>query len=355
MNAATGIALTIGLLLANAFFVGAEFALISARRSIIEPRAQQGGRAARMTLWGIEHVSLMMATAQLGITVCSLALGYVAEPAIAHLLEPPFHAAGVPDAFVHPIAFAIALSLVTYLHVVFGEMVPKNIALAGPERMAVVLGPVLVVLYKIFAPILTMFNGIGNGVLRLMKVQPKDEVTSVFTRDEVSGLVEESRDGGLITAEDEQLLLNALTFQSRSVENIVLPMPSLRCLPHGFTPEQAEHVALAGFSRFPVLGPHAEEGGHHRPVGYVHIKDFLVVPDDQRDVPVSSELIRAMPTVSSEDSLQKVLSTMQRAGAHLAVVDDAHAQLLGVVTLEDVLEELVGQIRDDSRGARAAR
>ncbi|WP_029069447.1 hemolysin family protein [Jonesia quinghaiensis] len=355
MSPLTGILITIALLAANAFFVGAEFALISARRSIIEPRAQQGGRAARMTLWGIEHVSLMMATAQLGITVCSLALGYVAEPAIAHLLEEPFHAAGVPDVLVHPIAFAIALSLITYLHVVFGEMVPKNIALAGPERMAFLLGPVLVVVYTVFSPVLKMFNGIGNGVLRLMKVEPKDEVTSVFTRDEVSGLVEESRDGGLITAEDEQLLLNALTFQSRSVENIVLPMPTMRCLPYSFTAAQAEEVALAGFSRFPVLGPVDIDGDTGRPVGYVHVKDFLVIPDGQRDQPVSRDVIRTMPLVSSSDSLQKVLSTMQRAGAHLALVNDAQGELLGVATLEDVLEELVGQIRDDSRVARAVR
>src|SRR5699024_2982684 len=134
MSTATGLGLTLLLLLLNAFFVGAEFSLISARRSVIEPKALEGRWTAKITIYAMEHVSLMMAGAQMGITVCSLALGAISEPAIAHLLEPPFDALGVPGALVHPISFAVALALVTYLHVVFGEMVPKNIALAGPER-----------------------------------------------------------------------------------------------------------------------------------------------------------------------------------------------------------------------------
>src|SRR5687768_2882790 len=139
----TGSALVLGvlLLIGNAFFVGAEFALIAARRSQIEPRAEEGSRMARTTLRAMEHVSLVMAGAQLGITVCSLGLGAVAEPAVAHLLEPILEAIRVPDQLLHPIAFAIALSIVVYAHVVLGEMVPKNLAIAGPERAALVLGP----------------------------------------------------------------------------------------------------------------------------------------------------------------------------------------------------------------------
>ncbi|WP_435298696.1 hemolysin family protein [Timonella sp. A28] len=346
MSPITGILVTVFLLILNAFFVGAEFALISARRSIIEPKAQNGGRAAKMTLWAIENVSFMMAAAQMGITVASLLLGYVSEPAIAHLIEEPFKEWGVPESMVHPIAFAIALSLVTFLHVVLGEMVPKNIALAGPDKVALVLGPILVVIAKIFSPILWLFNGIGNSILRLMKVEPRDEVATVFTQEEVADLVEESHEGGLISSDDEQLLLSALTFESRSVENVIIPMVKMRTIDEGFTPAQAEQVALNGFSRFPVLN------AERRPVGYVHIKDFLDVDLDARDLPADPSIIRPMPTLQATDSLQAVLSCMQREGAHLALVE-AQGHVAGVVTLEDVLEELVGQIRDDSRASRA--
>lgn len=341
-----GLALTAFLLACNAFFVGAEFALIGARRSIIEPKAQEGGRAAKMTLWAIENVSFMMAAAQMGITVFSLLLGAVSEPMIAHAIEGPFRDLGIPENMVHPVAVAITLAFITYLHVVLGEMVPKNIAIAGPEKSALILGPALVVIAMIFKPILWSFNAIGNGILRLMGVEPKNEVATVFTQAEVADLVEESQDGGMISEEDEQLLLSALTFESRSVANVVIPMDQMRTIKEGFTAAEAEIVALNGYSRFPVLG------GDARPVGYVHIKDFLDVPAELRDKPVDASVIRSMPTLAAEDSLQKVLGRMQRDGAHLAVVEDATG-VVGVVTLEDVLEELVGQIRDDSRASKA--
>ncbi|MBF6621351.1 MAG: DUF21 domain-containing protein, partial [Patulibacter sp.] len=185
------VALLIGVVLLglNAFFVGAEFALISARRSEIEPRAEEGSRAAKITLGAMEHVSLMMAGAQLGITICSVGLGYIAEPALAHLIEPLFEAIGIPSSLLHPVAFVIALSIVVYLHVVLGEMVPKNIALAGPERSALMLGPPLVMVVRILRPAIAGLNWVANVVLRGVGVEPKDEVTSAFTRDEVAGLL----------------------------------------------------------------------------------------------------------------------------------------------------------------------
>ena len=346
MSDLLGIGLTIVLLAANAFFVGAEFALISARRTIIEPKALAGSRAAKITLGAMENVSLMMAGAQLGITICSLALGYISEPAIAHLLEVPFAAVGIPEAFQHPIAFAIALSLVTYLHVVFGEMVPKNIALAGPERMAMVLAPVLVGIVTVLRPLLWVLNGIANMILRLLKVEPKDEVTSVFTRDEVAALVEESRHGGLLEANDERLLLGALTFEERSVTGIVIPLDKVTALPAGVTPAQAETVAAGGFSRFPIFDAFGELAG------YVHIKDLLEIDETARDSPIDPCLIRALPRIDREMPLRRALAVMQNSGAHLGVVVGDDGRVEGVVTLEDMLEELVGQIRDDSRKLR---
>lgn len=267
MSTGTGLALTFLLLVLNAFFVGAEFALISARRSIIEPRALEGKWAAKVTLSAMEQVSLMMAGAQMGITVSSLALGAISEPAIAHLLEVPLEALGVPGAFTHPIAFVIALALVTYLHVVFGEMVPKNIALAGPERMALILAPILMGVVTVLRPVLWLLNSCGNLVLRMLGVTPKDEVTSVFTRNEVAAMVSESREGGLLEDNDEALLLGALRFEARSVANLVIPLDQVSSLPDGVTAAQAEAAAVEGYSRFPVRGPGGALMGYvHRPL-----------------------------------------------------------------------------------------
>lgn len=352
MSAGTGLALTGALLLLNAFFVGAEFALLSARRTKIEPRALAGHRFARITLSAMENISLMMAGAQLGITICSLALGSISEPVIAHLLEVPFAAVRMPEQLLHPVSFAIALSLVTFLHVVLGEMVPKNIALAGPERMAMALGPVLAVIVRVLYPILWLVNGIANLGLRILRVEPKDEVTSSFTRAEVAGLVAESHSGGLIELNDERLLLGALQFGARDVRSVLLPMDTVRTLPEGVSPAAAESVSVEGFSRFPL---HSPDGTL---TGYVHIKDLLETDPGIRMRAVNQDVVRALPTVSATDSLRSVLAVMQRSGAHLAQVREQPGSgpteppagpPLGVVTLEDVLEELVGVIRDDSR------
>lgn len=348
MSDLAGIGLMFLLLVLNAFFVGAEFALISARRTRIEPRAAAGNPLARITLYAMEHVSLMMAGAQLGITICSLALGSISEPAIAHLLEGPMDALGVPHGWQHPVALVIALSLVTYLHVVFGEMVPKNIALAGPDRMAMGLAPVLVVLVWVLYPILWLLNGVANISLRLIRVQPKDEVTSTFTRDEVAELVEESHEGGLIELNDERLLLGALQFTERDIRSVTLPMRIVRTLPSTITPAQAEAASVQGFSRFPVTGADGSL------VGYLHVKDIIGVAESLRHEPIPASVIRPLPRVGPGDSLREVMETMQRASSHLAAVHDSvdgvdSPEPLGVVTLEDVLEELVGEIRDDSR------
>src|ERR687897_276309 len=183
-----GVGLAVVLLALNAFFVGAEFALLSARRSQIEPRAQAGSRAARTTLRAMENISLVMAGAQLGITICSLGLGAVGEPPGAHLLEPVFHLARLPDDLLHPVSFVVAMSIVVYLHVVLGEMVPKNIALAGPDRAALVLSPPMMAIVTVLRPVIAGMNMAANAVLRLLRIEPRDEVHSSFTREEVAAL-----------------------------------------------------------------------------------------------------------------------------------------------------------------------
>jgi CBS domain containing-hemolysin-like protein len=340
MSDYTALLVAVGLLAANAFFVGAEFALVSARRTQIEPRAAEGSRAARTTIKAMEQVSLVMAGAQLGITVCSLGLGALGEPAVAHLLEPVFHAAGVPDSLLHPVAFVVALGIVVYLHVVLGEMVPKNIAIAGPERAAIVLGPPMMLVVTVLRPVVVTFNAIANGVLRLMRVEPKDEVSSAFTREEVAALVDESRGEGLLPDEEYDRLSGALGFTERTVMSVLMPREDLATVPRGATVAEVEQVcASTGFSRFPV----ASNGDL---MGYLHIKDVLETDPERRSRQVDDKWIRPFATMRPQDVLHDALATLQRRGAHMGRIVEDDGTVLGLVTLEDVLEELVGEIRD---------
>ena len=341
MSDSAAVLLAVLLLLANAFFVGAEFALISARRSQIEPLAQEGSRMARSTLRAMENVSLVMAGAQLGITMASLGLGAVGEPAVAHLIEPGLHALGVPDGLLHPIAFAIALSIVVYLHVVLGEMVPKNIALAGPDRAALVLGPPMMGVVTVLRPVITGLNAIANATLRLLRVEPRDEVSSTYTREEVAALVEESRGEGLLQEDEYDRLAGALGFTEKTVQAVLMTPDTLATVRRGSTAADVEALCAAtGFSRFPVAGDDGEL------LGYLHIKDVLETDEDRRLRVIDDKWIRPFAPVLATDPLHEALETLQRRGAHLAKVVEPDGTVLGLATLEDVIEELVGEIRD---------
>jgi CBS domain containing-hemolysin-like protein len=341
MSDLTAVLLAVLLLGANAFFVGAEFALISARRTQIEPLVAAGSRAARTTLRAMENVSLVMAGAQLGITASSLGLGAIGEPAVAHLIEPLLHAVGVPEGLMHPISFAVALTVVVYLHVVLGEMVPKNIALAGPERSALVLGPPMMVVVTILKPIVVTLNAIANVLLRMIRIEPRDEVASTFTRDQVSAMVDESRHEGLIEPGEYDRLAGALGFTERTVTTVLLARESIRTVSRGATVLEVEQLcAETGYSRFPVAAPDDEL------VGYLHIKDVLEAEGGDEERPIEDKWIRPFASVRPSDRLHDALTALRRRGAHMGrvVADDGH--VLGLVALEDVLEELVGEIRD---------
>ncbi len=278
MGDLTGLLLAVVLLAGNAFFVGAEFALVSARRTQVEPRAREGSRSARTTLRAMERVSMMMAGAQLGITVCSLGLGAVGEPAVAHLLEAPFEDLGLPGGLLHAVSFAIALTLVVSLHMLVGEMVPKNIALADPERSALLLGPPLYALVYVLRPLIWILNLSANAVLRLLRVQPQEEVASAFTQEEVAGLISESRREGLLGEEQHRLATGALEFSGQTAADVAIPPADLVTVRRGATVAELESLcAETGFSRFPVAGESGELDG------YLHLKDLLGVEPGRRN------------------------------------------------------------------------
>jgi CBS domain containing-hemolysin-like protein len=320
--------------------VGAEFALVSARRTQLEPRAEAGSRMARTTIKAMENISLVIGVNQLGITVCSLVLGAVGEPAVAHLVEPGLHALHVPESFLHPISFVIALAVVVYLHVVMGEMIPKNLALAGPDRAALVLGPPIWGIVTVLRPVVVVINALAAGVLRLLGARLTDEVSSTYTREEVAALVEESRGEGLLEADEYDRLAGALGFTEKTVAAVLMPPETLTTVRRGSTAAEVETLcASTGFSRFPVTG----DGDL---LGYLHIKDVLEPDESRRDRPVEDKWIRPFAPVAADDPLHDALETLQRRGAHMARVVDPEGVTLGLATLEDVIEELVGEIRD---------
>ncbi|MFC0531801.1 hemolysin family protein [Phytohabitans kaempferiae] len=329
------------LLVVNAFFVGSEFAVISARRSQIEPRAAAGSKAAKTTLWAMEHATLMLATSQLGITVCSLVILNVSEPAIHHLLEYPLGWTGLTPAMVTGVAFVVALVLVTFLHVVFGEMVPKNIAFSVPDRAALILAPPLVLVSRLVSPLIRALNWVANGVLRLFKVEPKDEATSAYTLDQVATIVEQStREGTLVDVTGT--LSAAFEFTEKAVADVEVPLGQLVLLPPEATPRDVRQaVSTSGYSRY-VLS--AADGA---PSKYLHLKDVLdLTGPDTLDRPIPADRIRELPTVARAAELEDALTEIRGQGAHVARVVDANGTVTGVLFLEDIVEELIGEVQD---------
>src|SRR5215207_6629361 len=306
-----GLAWLVILLAGNAFFVGAEFAVISARRSQIEPRAAQGSKAAKTTLYAMEHATLMLATSQLGITVCSLIILTVSEPAIHHLLEYPLSATPMSPDMIGVVAFVVALVLVTYLHVVVGEMVPKNTAFSVPDRAALMLAPPLVLFSRVFRPIIAALNWMANGVVRLCGVEPKDEAASTFTLEEVAGIVEQSRREGTLL-DTAGTLARALEFTDKRVSDEDVPIDQMVLLPHEVTPRQIHQaVSQHGFSRYVIQ----DRSGV--PSGYLHVKDVMDL-EHAFDQPVPVKRIRRLVSLSSDADLEDAMRVMRQHGNHVA-------------------------------------
>ncbi len=342
------ILIALALLAGNAFFVGAEFALVSARRTQVEPHAEAGSYRARVTVRAMDRVSLMMAGAQLGITACSLGLGAIGEPAVAHQLEKPLAAIGVEGAWLHGIAFAIALVIVVSLHMVLGEMVPKNIAIAGPERSAMLLGPPLYFLVVAIKPIIVLLNWSANVVLRLLRVKPTDEVASAFDADGVAALVAESHQEGLLDEHEHRVLEGSLQLSFETVRDVLTPASDLVSLPVDVTPQRAQKECVrTGYSRFPLVTP---DGDY---VGYLHLKDFVEVPRGGATKPIPEESVRPLTVLGPDLSLEEALTAMQARGTHLALVKDEDGAVLGAAMLEDVIERLVGEVADAGQAVAA--
>ncbi|MFT4212140.1 MAG: hemolysin family protein [Microbacterium sp.] len=342
-----GILWLVVLLVCNGFFVASEFAVISARRSQIEPLAERGSRSAKTALWAMEHATLMLATSQLGITICSLVILNVSEPAIHHLLAAPLEWTGWTETAIDVTGFVVALVLVSYLHVVFGEMVPKNMAFSMPDRAVLMLATPLVWVSKLFHPVIVTLNWIANHAVRLAGIEPRNEAASTFTLDEVATIVTQSRREGVLD-DAAGTVAAVVEFTDKKAMDVAVPLAELVTLPTVTTPAEIERaVAVHGFSRYVIVDA---DGA---PVGYVHLKDVIRVAENTDDEylarPLPPKRVHRMVPVLETTDLEDALALMRRAGRHLAEVRDAEGTTTAVLFLEDVIEELIGEIEDATR------
>jgi CBS domain containing-hemolysin-like protein len=326
------------LLLGNAFFVGAEFAVMSARRAQIEPRAEAGSRPAKITIKAMEKVSLMLATVQLGVTICSLLILLIVEPSVHELLHPLLH--DLSESAASAISFTTALVIVSFMHVVFGEMVPKNISFSIPERAALILVPPLYFLAQALRPVVVSLDVLANACLRLFRVPVRSDANTAYTLDQVEDIVEHSTREGVLN-DSSGALSNAFEFTEKKVRDISVAPSNLISFNETVTPREIEQaVAKHGFSRYPLTSDNNDI------VGYVHLKDVIDLRDDEVDDPIPAKRIRTLISMPASMELEDALASMKRVGAHMARSFDRSGKLVGVLFLEDILEELVGEVQD---------
>jgi CBS domain containing-hemolysin-like protein len=336
------------LLVGNAFFVAGEFSLIASRRTMIEPLAA-GSQLARLALRAMSQIPLMIAGAQLGVTICSLGLGAIAEPAMSHLVMAPVRAIGLPDSAGRPIAFLLALVVVVFLHTVLGEMVPKNLTLVGPERAVLWLGPPMLWFCLATKPVLLTMKWLSRQVLRIWRIEAADAVKTVYTAEELAGLVAESRTEGLLDPEEHRRITGALALHDRTAADVLRPWPRVTTVAEDVSPASLEVLATrTGLSRFPVV-----ERETRRVRGFVHVKDILGVVGQARRAPIPVSLIRPLPVLPPDRSLAEALLAMRRERRHIVLVSDGRVPL-GLLTLDDVLRAVVGSADTVPRQAGTA-
>jgi len=332
----TGVALLVALLLliANGFFVAVEFGLIATQRAQLEEKASEGNKRARIALAAITDLNTQIAGAQLGITMCSIALGLVAEPSVAKLLENTL-LSGLGEGARHTVGLIIALSFVTFLHILIGEMVPKNIALADAPRTSMWLAPIHGAFVRFARPLVWLLNSLANLVLRAMGVTALDERASAKTPEELGKLLEEARDGRILEGYDFMLLTNTLELGGASIENAVVPLDQVATAPANASVAEIERsMAASGHSRLALT---SERGNL---IGWVHAKDLLSVDDKVWAEPLPAHRKRRLLPVDHRKAVEDALEMLQVNRQHFALAM-ADGQAIGIITLEDVLEVLV--------------
>lgn len=338
------------LILAHGFFVAGEFALVAADRPKIEKLAQEENRRAKSALAALRTLSFQLSGAQLGITITSLIVGFIAEPAIAEVIDPLVQLLGVPSGTSLGVSIALALILATASEMVVGELVPKNLALAKPVDLALRTSTPLRFANAAMRPLIAWLNGSANVVVRWVGIEPRDELKSVHSLEELEVLIRSSRiDGGLAEAEFS-LLSRSISFGGKDAGDALVPRTSIQAISQDRSLEDLTLLALeSGHSRFPVIGRDVDDI-----LGIAHIKDVYRVPREQRGATPLGEIAQEALVIPESRKLESLLLEMRGARKQLAVVIDEYGGTAGIVTLEDVLEEIVGEIEDEYDTAATA-
>ncbi|TFD72741.1 hemolysin family protein [Cryobacterium gelidum] len=340
-----GLILTVG----TGLFVASEFALVNLDRADLEARQERGATRLALTIAALKITSTHLSSAQLGITLTTLLTGYTIEPALSSLLYGPLTAAGLPVDLVPVFGTTIAIVAATLVSMVIGELVPKNFALALPIQTARLVIPFQTVFTTVFKPAVLVLNNSANGLLRLVGIEPKEELSGARTAEELSSLVRRSASAGLLEKDTATLLHRTLLFSGHTASDVMTPRPRVASI-HRTDSAQAviDLTRSTGYSRFPVVDESVDDV-----VGIVHVKQAVAVPRARRaDVPVSAlqtDPVRVPETMKLDD----LLGELRGRGYQMAIVVDEYGGTGGVVTLEDLVEELVGEVADEHDRARA--
>lgn len=353
MSTALGLLAVLALVFLNGFFVAAEFSFVGARRTRLAQLADEGSGAARAAQNAISHLDQYIAATQLGITLASLGLGWIGEPAVAHLFEPLFERF-LPEEVAltlgHTIAVVIAFSLVTMLHIVLGELAPKSIALQRPEDVAMLVARPTILFHDIFNPVIRLMNGVGNGIVRMLGFEAAGEHQAVHSPEELEMLVHSSREAGLLDASEEALLRRVFDFADIPVVAIMQPRVEVDAIAIDIPlPELLQRIAADHHSRYPVYRDHIDDL-----VGILNVKDVfdLLVNQPSLLTGGSSDfditpLVREALYVPETMGVDRVLDEMRRKKTQLAIVIDEYGGMAGLATMEDIIEELVGEVEDE--------
>ncbi|GAA2010731.1 HlyC/CorC family transporter [Nakamurella flavida] len=331
------------LIAGTALYVSAEFSLVTVDRATVARQAASGDRGAKSLMTGLRSLSTQLSGAQVGITVTTLALGFVMEPSLAQLLSGPLGALGLDEGVASSVSVIIALVVATVLSMVLGELVPKNIAIAEPLETAKQVITPMRVSTTLFRPLIWVLNGIANGVLRVIGIEPQEELRSARSSVELHSLVRRSAARGTLEAPTAGLLARSIAFSGKTAADVLTPRPRVRFVKA--SDPAGEIVAAAvetGHSRFPVSGEDSDDV-----VGLVHLKRAVAIPPDDRDGVSVRQLMVPVPVVPESIPLDDLLDQLREFGLQMAVVADEYGGTAGILTLEDVVEELVGEITDE--------
>lgn len=344
MDISIALPAAIVLIFLNGFFVSAEFALVSVRRTRIQELVDDGSRRAALVKAGLDDINQYVSTAQVGITMCSLGIGFLGEPAVAALLREPLRTIGITGNAVHIVAFIMAYSILTYAHVVVGEVAPKNMALQKAERIALASIPLITFLRRLFAPLVWLFNGSADVLLRILRIEPAPGMHMIHSEEELKMLVSQSSKGGVLEDSEQEMLYNVFDFADTDVAQVMVPRPDVVAFSADMPPaELLESVANQPFTRYPIY-----RGSMDNVIGILHIRDLFTTSEQQgKDHLRIESLLRPAHVVPESKSLAGLLADFRRSKSHMALVVDEYGSLAGVVTLEDLIEEIVGEIDDE--------